>query len=291
MSAFKQKTAIPFTALAIAALATFSATSGAHARCANQGTECKIDGGIYHIELPEKDGSAAPVVIFLHGAGGNGAAVLRNRNMVPQLLKRGYAVIGPTGGGRPGSRFKTLWNFYPGFTGMRDDAAFLRAVADDAAKRFGTSRDKVLLAGFSAGAFMVNYLACDNPETFAAYAPVAGGFWKPHPKTCNGPVKLFHSHGWTDRTVPLEGRRLGGGRFVQGDIAYGLDLWRKANGCIEMRPDKNWVDNNFWRRSWNTCKTGGALEFALYPGGHTVPKGWADMVVDWFEKVTEDGGS
>ena len=40
----------------------------------------------------------------------------------------------------------------------------------------------------------------------AAYAPVAGSFWRPHPdmEACAGPVDLLHTHGWRDKTVPLD---------------------------------------------------------------------------------------
>ena len=92
---------------------------------------------------------------------------------------------------------------------------------DDAEKRFNIDRDRVLMTGYSIGGSNVSYLACREPEIAAAFAPVAGGFWRPHPEDCAGPVKLLHTHGWRDQTVPLEGRPLGetpNGRVEQGDI-------------------------------------------------------------------------
>ena len=132
---------------------------------------------------------------------------------------------------------------------------------------------------------MVTYLACEAPESFAAYAPVSGGFWRPHPAGCAGPVRLLHTHGWSDTTVPLEGRFLGGGRFQQGDIFAGLEIWRAANRCPDQRPDAHAATGPFWRRSWTGCAPGSALELALFPGGHTVPEGWADLALDWFEAL------
>ena len=94
---------------------------------------------------------------------------------------------------------------------------------------------------------------------------------------------MFHTHGWTDNVVPLEGRLLGGGRFHQGDIFAGLEIWRVANECADTKPSGFSTTGQFMRRNWMGCAEGSALEFALFPGGHTVPNGWADMMVDWYE--------
>jgi len=198
------------------------------------------------------------------------------------LRARGYAVLAPTGSRSFGNRVGRVWNFFPGWEG-RDEDQFLQDVADDATQRFGLDRERFLLAGFSAGGFMVNYLACDTPEAFAGYASVSGGFWRPQPEHCAGPIKLFHTHGWADKTVPLEGRSLRDGAFLQGDIFAGLEVWREANQCANQNPDSVSMTGEFWRRKWTRCASGSALEFAMFPGGHRVPTGWSDMVLDWFE--------
>jgi len=262
------------------------AASPAHATCAGDAEPCATDLGDYHIRLPDTP-QGAPAVMFLHGYGSRGANTIGNARLVEPMLERGYAVIAPNGiplreGGPNG------WSFYPGRQ-KRDDTAFLTGVADAAARRFGIDRDRVMLSGFSSGGFMVTYLACGAPESFPAYAPVAGGFWRPHPEGCTGPVNLLHTHGWKDGTVPLEGRPLGGGAFVQGDIFAGMEIWRETNGCTGLRPDAMTNDGAFWRRIWTECSSGAALEFVLFPGGHTVPEGWSDLALDWFEGLEGAG--
>ncbi len=247
------------------------------AACVDQGRMCETASGGYHIELPQAENP--PLVVFLHGYGGTATGTLKNRSMVDPLLARGYAVMAPEGSERNG---RQSWNFFPGWEG-RDETAFLTEVVQDASDRFGIDADRVVLGGFSAGAFMVYYLACAAPETFSAYVPVSGGFWRPHPQSCDGPVRMFHTHGWTDNVVPLEGRILGGGRFHQGDIFAGLEIWRVANECADTKPTGFSTTGQFMRRHWSGCADGSALEFALFPGGHNVPKGWADMMVDWYE--------
>lgn len=267
--------------LCLALAALFLATT-AEATCGPEPLPCRLGSGEYHLALPDGGGSNIPVVMFLHGAGSNGENVMRNSGLVKRLLSRGYAVVAPTGARQFGAGTGRSWNFFPGWSG-RDETAFLKTVASDAAARFGLSQSRILLAGFSAGGFMVNYLACKSPETFMAYAPVAGGFWRPHPKTCAGPVKLFHTHGWMDKTVPIEGRYLRNGQFQQGDIFAGMEIWRAANLCPDEKPSNYSETGAFWRRAWTNCAANSALEFALFPGGHGVPPGWADMVLDWFE--------
>ncbi|MBO9435876.1 alpha/beta fold hydrolase [Ruegeria sp. R13_0] len=262
---------------------SFCLTAAAQPTLADCGPDegtCEIASGAYHIELPEADNP--PLVVFLHGYGGSGSGTMNNRSMVEPLLARGYAVMAPEGLERPDRGGIQSWNFYPGF-GERDETAFLSEAVDDAAERFGIDGERVVLGGFSAGGFMVNYLACDAPETFSAYVPVSGGFWRPHPESCAGPIRMFHTHGWIDNVVPLEGRLLGGGRFHQGDIFAGLEIWREANGCVDTKPSGFSTTGQFMRRNWMGCAEGSALEFALFPGGHTVPSGWADMMLDWYE--------
>ena len=266
---------------AVTAALLAMAPTVAAADCAGREGACSIDSGSYHIVLPEAVERPVPVVVFLHGYGGSGAGVMTMTGMVDALLGRGYAVIAPDGTARPGGNGTRSWAFFPGWEG-RDEAAFLTDLLADASDRFGVSQKQTVLSGFSAGGFMVNYLACQAPDSFAAYAPVSGGFWRPQPDHCAGPVRLFHTHGWNDGVVPLEGRYLGGKRFQQGDIYAGLELWRLTNGCDGHAPDKRWQDGEYLRRTW-ACDEGADIDFALFPGGHMIPKGWAEMMLDWFE--------
>lgn len=268
-----------------AALLSSLATQ-AMAGCGVSASACLIDGGSYHVVLPDKPIKGA--VMFLHGFGGSGKGALSNKAWVPEALARGYAVIGPDGTERQGRKGRR-WSFHPDWPQQRDDMRFLKAVRDDAAKRFSLDADTMALGGFSIGGSMTSYLACADPEAFDAYLPVGGGFWRPHPTTCAGPVRLLHTHGWTDTTVPLEGRVVRGtdrndpDAFIQGDIFYSVGMWRDVNQCLQVRADAFVTKGDFLRRSWKRCAPGSALEFAIFPGGHKVPEGWAEMALDWLE--------
>lgn len=268
---------------AAAALSVALSAGGmAQAGCGTDPEACTLPGGTYHIVLPAAAAPSAPAVVFLHGFGSSGQGTLSNSGMVDALIARGYAVIAPDGQPREG-RQGLSWDFHPERPARRDEGAFVSAVADDAAARFGLDRDAVLLSGFSIGGSLTSYIACATPEAFTAYAPVAGSFWRPHPEGCTGPVNLFHIHGWQDGTVPLEGRMLGSG-FAQGDVFAAMGIWREANGC-RLQPDSHARSGDTLFRNWTSCDSGARLDFALHPGGHSVPQGWADMALDWFEAL------
>jgi len=250
---------------------------------------CGTPLGQYALHLPAKieQGEAVPALLYFHGAGGSGPKALRNKGMLNTFAERGYAIIAPSGLKRPNSRFGPGWSFLPFREKRRDELDFAREILADASNKHGIDRNNILISGFSIGGSLAWYLACQDPHLGRAFAPVAGAFWRPHPKSsdCKGPVQLLHTHGWRDGTVPLEGRPLGGGRIYQGDVFAGLRILREINGCTQLRADKFNTSDRFWRRKWTRCIDGSNLEFALHTGGHGVPKGWAEMAIDWFESL------
>lgn len=257
------------------------AASAAEADCAGAVRPCSLPGGTYHLVLPEGATGPVPAVMLLHGYGGGGLGTIRNRSVIDEMLRRGYAVIAPDGQKRRTGLGRT-WDFHPDRPATRDEIAFLTAVAEDAAARHGLDRDRMLLAGFSLGGSMTSYLACAQPEAFAAYAPVAGSFWLPQPQACAGPVRLLHSHGTADRTVPLLGREISPD-LRQGNVFAAIETWRSTNGCASTAPDVAEVQGIYKIQRWTECDQDARLDFALHEGGHSIPRGWAKMALDWFE--------
>ena len=264
------------------ALALTGGSAGAET-CGGPGAPCKIsDGGEYHVALPE--GEATATLVFLHGFGGRGEGVIRNRGLLKPILARGYAVVAPQGLPFRANSKGGAWNSFDN-PERRDDVAFLNAVADDAAVRFALDRAAMIVGGFSGGGMMTWRVACNQPGSFAAYAPIAGLLWRPLPADCAGPIRMHHTHGWSDPVVPIEGRTVGGGFATQGDLFSGLDLVRRTNGCVKDDPDNYKEEGIYLSRIWSDCGPGAALEMALHPGGHRIPKGWSTLALDWFEAL------
>jgi len=269
----------------IAATALFLMSALGAQACGAVDDACEIENGTYYVVLP--DDAPIGALMFLHGWGSSGAGSLKMTGMVRTFTEAGYVVIAPNGVPREG-RSGRSWAFHPSFPAVRDEPAFLNDVKLDAAERFNFDPGNVILSGFSIGGTTASYAACARPDDFAAYAPIGGNLWRPHPESCAGPVRMFHTHGWSDGTVPLEGRVLRGGSLseenalIQGDIFAALEIWRRANQCLNHKPDSFDIGEQYWRRAWD-CTPGSALEFAMHRGGHSIPKGWAEMALAWFE--------
>ncbi len=255
-----------------------SALSPSMAACLDERAACKIATGRYHVAWPPGVARATkvPAVVALHSWGGTGAGLIQSGKMVKILLSKGYAVIAPEGLARQ-SGAGNSWEVQIA-SARRNDPDFIVAVADDAARRFNIDRSSMLLAGFSVGGSMVAYTACRHPSAFKGFAPVSGSFWQPQPVTCAGPVNYLHSHGKSDNTMPLLGRVVGKG-LRQGNVLKALDTFAAASGCGVA---KTGADGG---KSWMGCTGGRFIAIEFYPGGHSVPKGWANRAIQWFESL------
>lgn len=267
----------------VCGLAQILAPIEAIAACGAPDQPCQVEGGEYHVALPS-DGETPPAVIWLHGFARSGKAMIQKSGYVEPFAQRGYAVIMPSG--QPFSDAGKLdWGVEDGFEYARDDIAFIRSVRDDAIGRFGLDASRILIAGFSRGGSMTWDLACLAPETGKAFAAVAGAFWEPMATDCKAPVHLFHTHGFKDRLVPFEGREVSfqGLDFIQGNVMKGVDVWRRENGCMGSAQN-SFGDDGSMQKDWAECAEG-SIRLRLTKGGHGVPKGWREDVLDWFESL------
>lgn len=282
---------MPLLLVLLSTLLAFTAPPALTRDCQGE-TACAVPLGTYHVVLPENGKTPPPVAIYFHGYSGSGLGVIRNEGLIEQFTRRGYAVLAPNGldpDGATGKDAKTNWTVPGGRDTGRDDLAFTLQFVEDAVTRFGLDRERVLITGFSKGGSFVWHIACTQGDRFRAYAPVAGAFWEPLPKVCGaGPVDMMHIHGFTDQTVPIEGRRVGGGAFTQGDTFASLDILRRANRCESDRPNAFAMGDVLDCRIWNECAPGREIRFCLHDGGHGLPKGWVPAVLDWFEGLDGD---
>ncbi|MCR8723441.1 alpha/beta hydrolase family esterase [Frigidibacter sp. ROC022] len=160
------------------------------------------DGRSYLFAAP-KGVAHPPVILALHGGGGNPRQFARSSGLVAPALARGYAVAFPAGSGR--TRLLT-WNAghccgYAAAQGI-DDLGFLDAVVADLAARDGAG--PIFVTGMSNGAMMAAAFAATRPGTVRAGAWVAGtlDLSRYPPKA---PVPVLHIHGDADPRIPFDG--------------------------------------------------------------------------------------
>jgi polyhydroxybutyrate depolymerase len=160
----------------------------------------------YEIDLPANP-EGAPLILALHGGGGDPDQFARASGLARAATRAGFAVAFPAGTGRRGERLLT-WNggYCCGSAARRgiDDIGFLRAVIGDAADRFGVDGSGVYLTGMSNGAILSETFAAKNPGLVRAVAGVAGTMDTRRTRV-QGKVPALIIHGTADTMVPYEG--------------------------------------------------------------------------------------
>lgn len=159
-----------------------------------------------------------------------------------------------------------------------DDVAFLRAIIDWSADRYGTSPDRIVAAGASNGAFMAHRLALEASAQVKVLAAVAGGL--PAALRDLQPthaVSAMLIHGAADKISPIDGgysRRRGPGGELRGrtlSLQETAGRWRAIDRC-PPGPGQTYT-TEFSSRTTAEGGVGGTrvVAWTVYGGGHTWP--------------------
>lgn len=239
---------------------------------------CEIDGGSYHMLVPENVEENAPVLVFFHGHNATGGMIFRG-GIKSDFAGAGYVVIAPNGTPIEGRKTRR-WAGRDG--GPRDDVGFTLDVIADAKTKVSIDPDRIYVAGFSAGGSMAWLMACKAAEQFAGFASVSGALRQPNDITdCpTAPVRFLQIHGFADNQVPFEGRAIRD--WHQGSVWESLALARSANQC-RSHADSIDIGAQFRCREWGASCSNGGVKFCAHDGGHGLPRGWTIMARDWFE--------
>jgi polyhydroxybutyrate depolymerase len=231
---------------------------------------------------PGWDGkSELPLLLYLHGYRQSSAEITADADLVGAVTGAGALMVVPDG-------LDNGWGHVGAPTRPRDDLAFLHAVVADAERRWPVDRRHVFAAGFSVGGSMVWDLACHAAQGFAAFLPVAGGFWMPYPDKCEtGPVNLRHVHGWSDTTVPMVGRTIRG-VFHQGKIMEGWAILEATDRC-PAEPDSRVTQGRLECETWSSCASGRRLQLCLHSGYHEVEGEWLREGIQWAMALPDAG--
>jgi polyhydroxybutyrate depolymerase len=180
----------------------------------------------YRLFVPPKyDGhQRLPLVLDLHGSGGNAAGQARNSGLETLSVSEGFLVATlEAEGGR--------WNV-PIQQGRADDVAYVGDVIAHVAAQVCTDETRVYATGFSGGGRMSSLLGCNLGSRLAAIAPVSGLRF---PGPCTGrsiPVLTFH--GLADPQNPYDGHATGRGAEWEESVPDALAGWARHDKC---KPD------------------------------------------------------
>ena len=264
----------------LAVLLALCASPAAAQDCGPRAT-CEIEGGSYHLRLPEGAGPH-PVLIWFHGHRGSGASIHRSGGLERDFLNAGYALLAPNGAAR-----RNGIRSYPArLGGPRDDVAFAFAALADAGTRGALDPARVYAGGFSAGGSMAWLMGCVAGDRLAGMVSVSGALRRPNATECEGLAGLpvLQVHGFRDNQVPLEGRQIR--LWHQGSVWDALDRARMANGC-RSNPDAIEMGEAFRSRRWDISCTGASVRLDMHDGGHGLPQGWGARARAFFEAASD----
>lgn len=226
--------------------------------------------------MPEGHDGTTPVgaILFAHGYRGSARAVMSNKSLAEAASRLGVALIAVKSAGDD-------WSIpnAPSHATIKgvDELAYIDAVLADVSDRFAIDQTRLMASGFSAGGMMVWNLACNRPQSFAGFVPIAGTFWAPVPDSCDLPVaNIIHIHGDADPVVPLNGRPIGDAR--QGSVGEALDMYGRFGA---FGPVSAFSQDGFTCRD-RVSLDGDLLRFCLFPGGHSFQSRLIEMAWQMF---------
>lgn len=227
----------------------------------------------YIVHVPQKRRAKSPLVVLLHGGGGNGAQAMRAYGMNDVADREGFLVAYPNGSGRTALLTWSSGNCCGYAMQQRvDDVAFIRAMVEKIDRDFGVDRSRVYATGMSNGGMMAHRLGCEAADVFAAIAPVAGALNIACRPSDAVAVAIFH--GTADEHVPYDG---GTGTKsleprVDRPVSHAVDVWRKANGCTRATPETR--RGSIARSGWSACRDNAdVMLWTIEGGGHAWPGG------------------
>jgi polyhydroxybutyrate depolymerase len=261
----------------------------------------------YHIYIPSSFNNTvkSPLVIALHGRGGEGESmILLTRGGFNKLAdEEGFIVAYPDGidRGWNDGRMESEDPDRPHRENI-DDVGFISALIDTITGEYNLDTKRVYVTGVSNGAILSYRLACELSQKITAIAPVDGSIPKRYVSECSPaiPVSVLAINNINDPLVPFEGgeiiarlprERLGMVLSVEQSIAF----WVKNNNCppnpvVTEEPDRDPADGTrVLRKQYVNPDTG--IEVILYAidgGGHTWPGGVQYLPVWIIGKTSKD---
>lgn len=217
-----------------------------------------------------------PLVIVLHGGGGNAEGAEKMSGMSTIADRNHFLVAYPNGTGIFKDHLLT-WNVGVccGYAMKHnvDDVAFLRALLDKLEHDYAVDPKRIYVTGMSNGGMMTYLAACTLSDRVAAISPVAGALDTPcHPAD---PVSVIIFHGTDDAFVPFDGgvgpRQLGGPRDDK-SVSYAVDFWVRRDSC-NPAPARS-ATPDLRTDEYSGCKDGtGVILNAVVGQNHAWPGG------------------
>lgn len=233
---------------------------------------------IVHLPAGNNTSIKIPLVICLHGGGGQGKGMNRLTSFSDVADKNMFAVVYPDG-------IKKNWNDGRNVTKKTIDGAevndvkFISSLIDSMILNYNIDSSRVYVTGISNGGIMSFRLACELSEKIAAIAAVASSMTEEETENCKNSVSLpvMIIFGDADPLVPFDGGDIKGKRGKVIPVKETVNFWIKNNGCSETPSEHSVTDNEDDETSAEKFVYQGKSDVIFWlikGGGHTWPGGW-----------------
>jgi polyhydroxybutyrate depolymerase len=176
-----------------------------------------------------------------------------------------------------------------------DDVGYIMGIIADVQKTYAVDPKRIYAFGHSNGGFMVNRLACDQADKFAAIVSLAGETYLDQSKcAASAPIAYLQVQGDADMTVPYAGghpENVNVLPLAPGAIETTQD-WAAKNRCdphadtsepqITLMTTSTGPDTT--KLVYNKCQANGWAElWTIHLGPHSPPftPSWAPDILDW----------
>lgn len=239
----------------------------------------------YRLHVPPQydPSNPMPVVITLHGGGGNAEMTVPLTGMSNKADEEGFIVAYPNGSGRLRDYLLT-WNAGNccgyALLNERDDVGFIRALIEEIQTHLVIDPQRIYVTGISNGGMMSFALACELADKLAAAAPVAGAF-NYRPCEPSQPISIVMFNGKADQRVPYEGGPARG--RIDTSVAEGVKFWVEHNACDPTPIRRAQADGKVLIEEYQNCAEGtSVMLYTVLNGGHTWYGGQTNR---WVERL------
>jgi len=218
-----------------------------------------------------------PVVFVFHGGTGNARSAVIMSRFSEVADQNDFVVIYPNGTNRLGDDAILTWNAGDccGYAQRQkvDDVGFVSAIVSDLQSLVTVDPKRIYATGMSNGGMLVNRLACEATDVFAAIAPVAGTLNFPQCDPSQS-ISVIEFHGTADQHVPYAG---GYGPASLTDVDFAsvqdtIEFWVTSNQC-DSRPQVN-SHEDIQHEKWDECADSTVVElYTIINGEHHWPGG------------------
>lgn len=239
---------------------------------------------LLHVPKGYKGERPVPLLVDLHGLGGDGAAEKGLSGYAAVADRENFIVVYPDGlapAGKPRG-----WNI--GLCcSVAEDEAFIRALVAKIKDEGCIDDKRVYATGVSMGGGMSYYLACNAADMFAAVAPAAFDLLIEKEMACkpSRPISVISHRGTADPLVKYAGGASnppGGGTLASTIHFEGAEntfkRWGTINGCAAA-PIATEPAGRSQCRTYEGCRDNVEVTLCAQQGGSHSP--WSDASYGW----------